>query len=291
VARTLRREGDVRTAAVTLALVALFSCGGAAAAPAPIPDFDHVIVVVFENKEYQSVLGSRAAPTFNSYGRRYARLTRYYALTHPSLPNYLALVGGSTFGITSSCVDCVVDAPSIADSIEASGRRWKSYAEGLPKPGFLGAVSGRYAKKHQPFAYFRSIADDPARARNIVPLRQLRDDLAAGTVPDFALVVPDLCHSMHDCPVRVGDMWLGQTVGPLLRLPRTVVFVTFDEGRTSVRGGGHVTTLALGTAVRPHARFTAITGHYGLLRTIETAWGLPLLGSSANARSITGIWR
>ncbi len=257
----------------------------------PVPAFDHVVVIVFENKETTSVLGSRAAPTFNSYARRYASLTRYYAVTHPSLPNYLALVSGSTQGITNDCTDCVVDAKSLADTIESSGRTWKTYAEGLPAPGFLGPFNGRYAKKHDPFAYFRGIATDPARRTRLVPLSRLATDLRAGALPSFSLVVPDLCHSMHDCSVSVGDAWLRSQVGRFLKLPRTVVFVLFDEGSTSSGGGGHTTALALGTAVRLRSRFTGVTGHYGILRTIEQAWGLPLLGHSAHVAPITGIWR
>jgi hypothetical protein len=237
------------------------------------------------------VVGSRAAPTFNAYGRRYARLTRYYGVTHPSLPNYLALVSGSTQGITTSCTDCVVEAQSLADTIEASGRTWKTYAEGLPAPGFLGPFKGRYAKKHNPFAYFRGIAEDPARRARIVPLSRLSPDVRAGALPNFSLVVPDLCHSMHDCSVSVGDAWLRGQIGKFMTLPNTVVFVVFDEGSTSIRGGGHTVALALGKAVRSGSRFTAVTSHYGILRTIEQAWGLPLLGHSAHVTPITGIWR
>ncbi len=276
----------VAWAAVICALLA----GGAATA-APVPVFDHVVVIVFENKEATSVLGNRAAPTFNTYARRYSNLTRYYGVTHPSLPNYLALVSGSTQGITTDCTDCVVDAQSLADTIEASGRTWKTYAEGLPAPGFLGAFAGRYAKKHNPFAYFRDVTTDPARRARLVPLTRLAPDLRAGALPSFSLVVPDLCHSMHDCPVSVGDAWLRSHVGMFLKLPKTVVFVVFDEGASSVRGGGHTAALALGTAVRRGSRFTGVTGHYGLLRTIEQAWGLPLLGQSARVGPITGIWR
>jgi hypothetical protein len=281
----------VKTTAVVLVAVALLGCRAARSAVLPIPDFDHVIVVVFENKEAGSVLGSRNAPTFNLYSRVYARITQSYGVTHPSLPNYLALVSGSTWGITTNCVDCSVNARSLADTIEASGRSWKSYAEGLPRRGFLGGSSGRYAKKHNPFAYFRPIAANPERAQRLVPLRELTTDFAAKDLPDFALVVPDLCNSTHDCPISVGDAWLRRTVGPLLELPRTAIFITFDEGGSSVRGGGHITTLVVGTAVRRHVAFRAVTNHYGLLRTIEQAWGLPKLGRSATARPITGIWR
>jgi phosphatidylinositol-3-phosphatase len=280
-----------RVVAVVLVGWALLGCRAVTGAVAPVPPFDHVIVVVFENKELGSVLGSRDAPTFNLYARTYARMTRYYGVAHPSLPNYLALVSGSTFGYTTDCTDCPVAAQSLADTIDASGRTWKAYAEGLPSAGFLGAFSGEYAKKHNPFAYFRPIIDDAERVNQMVPFPELSRDVAARTLPDFAFVVPDLCNSMHDCSVSVGDRWLRKTVGPLLRLPRTVIFITFDEGMTSARGGGHVAALAVGTMVKRHSTFKRLTGHYGLLRTIEQAWGLPRLGASARAAPITGIWR
>jgi acid phosphatase len=279
----------VKPAICLLALCALLA--GRATAAAPVPALDHIVVIVFENKESTSVFGNRAAPTFNAYARRYARLTRYYGVTHPSLPNYLALVSGSTQGITTNCTTCSVDAQSLADTIEASGRTWKTYAEGLPAPGFLGAVKGRYAKKHNPFTYFRGIARDPARRARIVPLSELAPDVRAGALPNFSLVVPDLCHSMHDCRVSVGDAWLRGQLGKFMKLPNTVVFVVFDEGSSSIRGGGHTAALAVGTTVRPGSRYAGVTSHYGLLRTIEQAWGLPLLGHSAHVAPITGIWR
>lgn len=281
----------MRILAVLLAAAALLGCRAAAGAVAPIPDFDHVIVVVFENKESGSVLGSRDAPTFNLYARVYARATQYYGVTHPSLPNYLALIAGSTFGYTTDCVDCPVAAQSLADTIEDTGRTWKAYAEGLPARGFLGGFSGHYAKKHNPFAYFNPIIEDPARVRQIVPVEELKTDVARGTLPDFSFVVPDLCNSMHDCPVKTGDAWLRKTVGPLLKLQRTAIFITFDEGATWIRGGGHIPTLVVGTAVRRKSAYRLVTNHYGLLRTIEQAWRLPLLGQSARARPLTGIWR
>src|SRR5437868_5446844 len=180
-------------------------CGGSAGATiattAPpsvrVPDFTHVVLVVFENHEATSIAGNPDAPTFNFLARRYAILTNYTAVAHPSLPNYLALVSGSTHGITSDCTGCVASGKSLADTIEASGRTWKTYAEGLPSPGYLGAFSRRYAKKHDPFAYFPDVAGDPQRRARIVPLSQLTVDLRAAMLPSFSLVVPDLCHSMH----------------------------------------------------------------------------------------------
>jgi phospholipase C len=258
-----------------------------AQAAAPVPQFAHVIVIVFENKEEQQVIGARDAPTFTRLARTYARLRDYHGVSHPSLPNYLALVSGGTHGIRSDCTSCTVTGRSLADTLEQAGRTWKTYAEGLPRPGFTGAFAGRYAKKHDPFLYFRDVAASPARRRNVVPLTQLAADLRAQQLPDFALVVPDACHSMHDCSVSTGDRWLARTIPPLLDVPDTAVFVTFDEGSVP----NHVPALVAGTSVKPGASFAGRTNHYGLLRTIEDAWGLPPLGASAHTSPITGIWR
>jgi phosphatidylinositol-3-phosphatase len=284
-------------------VLATTACGAAAswtppAGPAPprvpLPRFTHVLVVVFENHERSSIAGSADAPTFAALARRYATLTHYDAVTHPSLPNYLALVSCSTQGITSDCTSCTVAARSLADTLAAAGRTWKTYAEGLPEPGWTGSSAGRYAKKHDPFLYFRAVADSRARRDRVVPLTQLARDAARRRLPDFALVVPDLCDDMHDCPVATGDAWLRRHVVPLLRSPALaggVVFVVFDEGSSGEGGGGRVEALALGPAVRPGSVFAGSTNHYGLLRTIEDAWGLPRLGLSAKARPIGGIWR
>jgi phosphatidylinositol-3-phosphatase len=283
----------VRRAAL-VALLALVLVPAVPAARLAVPRFTHVLVVVFENKERGQIAGSSSAPTFAALARRYAALTRYDAVAHPSLPNYLALVSGSTHGIAVDCTACVVSGRSLADTLAARGRSWKTYAEGLPQPGFTGASAGEYAKKHDPFLYFRNVLARPAWRRRVVPFTELARDVRARRLPDFALVVPNLCDDMHDCPVATGDRWLRRNVVPLLSSPALaggVVFVVFDEGATDAGGGGNVEALVLGPLVRPDARFTQPTSHYGLLRTVEQAWGLPLLGRSADAAPITGIWR
>jgi len=291
-----------RAVSLLLVVLAAAGCGGSVGATIPkvappsvrLPDFTHVVVVVFENKEATSIGGNPEAPTFNALGRRYATLTNYDAVAHPSLPNYLALVSGSTHGITSDCTGCLVRARSLADTLAAAGKTWKTYAEGLPYPGFTGGFDGRYAKKHDPFLYFRDVAGSRARRRRVVPFPQLGRDLARHRLPDFSLLVPDLCDDMHDCSVATGDAWLKAHVVPLLRSPELrggVVFVVFDEGTSDTGGGGRVEALALGPTVRPGSRFTKPTNHYGLLRTIEDAWGLPRLGFSHKGTPIGGIWK
>ena len=266
----------------------LVVCSGGQAAPRQVPPFDRVIVVVMENKARSAVLGNPHAPAFNAFARQGAVLSGYRGVTHPSLPNYLALVSGSTHGITTDCTSCTVGGRSVADTLAARRLTWKAYAEGLPRAGWTGAVRGRYAKKHVPFLYFRNVLSSPAGLRRVVPLAQLARDRAAGKLPNFSLVVPDLCHDMHDCSVPTGDAWLKRFLPPLLKLPGTAVFVVFDESDTADPG---VPGLALGTLVRPRSRLTRPLDHYGLLRTIEDGLGLRLLGESARATEITGIWR
>jgi hypothetical protein len=259
-----------------------------------LPAFGRVVLVVFENKAYSQVIGAPDAPMFNRLAQRYALLTNYRAVAHPSLPNYLALVSGSTQGITTDCTGCTVRAANLADTLEYAGKTWKTYAEGLPHSGFTGPWAGRYAKKHDPFLYFEDVVTRPRRLAQIVALASFAHDLAANRLPDFSLVVPDLCHDMHDCPVSTGDTWLSNFLGPLLRsaeLRQGVVFVLFDEGVGNVGGGGHVAALALGPLVRPGSNSSARLDHYSLLRTIEDSWGLARLGRSRAASPISGIWR
>jgi phosphatidylinositol-3-phosphatase len=301
-ARQQLRAARIRLLRLGLLCIAVCAAATAAGAGAtssgagkasPIPRFRHVILIVFENREIDDVLGNSEAPTFNRLASRYATLANYTAVAHPSLPNYLALVSGSTHGIDSDCTTCLVDANSLADTLQASRKTWKTYAEGLPSVGFTGVSSGRYAKKHVPFLYFRRNLT-PARLRRIVPLTQFLPDLRRKRLPAFSLVVPDLCHDMHDCGVATGDTWLSGFTKPLLRgsaLRRSVVFILFDEGTTDDGRGGHIPALAIGSLVRRHASLNAPVDHYGLLRTIEEGLRLPPLGLSAGARSITGIWR
>jgi phospholipase C len=269
-------------------LVAAVVCSTGESAQPQVPAFDHVVVVVLENKERGKVLGNLDAPAFNAFARNGAVLRAYRGVTHPSLPNYLALVSGSTHGISSDCTRCTVGGRSLADTLEARKLTWKAYAEGLPRVGWTGPSRGRYAKKHVPFLYFRRVLARPARLRRIVPLAQLTRDRVAGRLPNFALVIPNLCHGMHDCTVATGDAWLKRFLPPLLKLPGTAVFVVFDESDTADPG---VPALALGSLVRTRSYSTSPMSHYALLRTIEQGFGLPLLGLSARAAPITGIWR
>lgn len=282
-----------RLLGIVAAFAAAASLGGAEAAKPPVPRFRHVVVIVFENKAKAEVIGSPDAPYFNSLASRYAVLSHYGGVAHPSLPNYIALVSGWTHGIQGDCTDCYVSARNLADTVERAHRNWKAYAEGLPRAGWTGAYAGRYVKRHVPFLYFRNIVAHPARKRHVVPLRRLSFDLKSGRLPDFSLVIPDMCHDMHDCPVADGDAWLSRFLPTLLRSPRltrAAIFVIFDEGPKSDPPTDPIPALAVGRLVEPGSEYAPKTSHYGLLRTIEDAWNLPRLGRSKQAAPITGIW-
>jgi hypothetical protein len=293
-----------RALACVLGLLALGACGTAAgdqpsqpvqhqppptarAGSAPV---SHIAVILMENEEYGSVIGSSSAPYINGLARRSALATRMYAISHPSLPNYLALTGGSTFGISSDCTSCVVHATSIVDQLERAHVSWKAYMEGLPHPCFTGSSSDDYAKRHDPFVYYTPVASNPAWCGRVVPLSQLTADEHAGALPRFVWITPNLCHDMHDCSVATGDRFLAGFVPSLLSAlgPRGLLFITWDEGSSDsgccrLAAGGHVATIVAGGAARPGARLATPADHYSVLQTIEDLLGLPRLRGAACA--------
>src|SRR5262249_33660687 len=211
--------------------------------------------IVMENEEYGNIIGSPSTPYINRLARRYSLVASMYAISHPSLPNSLALTGGSTFGISSDCTNCSVHATSVIDQLERAGIAWKAYMEQLPKPCFTGAGAGDYAKKHDPFAYYPRIVTVPARCGHMVPLTQLGRDERAGALPAFVWITPDLCHDMHDCAPANGDRFLSGLVPPLLHAlgPHGLLILTWDEGSTDngccrLAAGGHIATIL---AARP----------------------------------------
>jgi phosphatidylinositol-3-phosphatase len=302
------RRGVVVAVVVALAVLAV-SCGGSGASghgarrqPGGVVRARpmHVAIVLMENKEDRAVLGTPAAPYLTRLARSYARVPQSYAIGHPSLPNYLALTSGSTHGIQSDCTDCHVDAPNLVDQLQARHISWKAYMQGMPTRCFAGAFAGRYAKKHDPFAYYDSVTRNPARCRRIVPYRELAADVRTGRMPTIAWITPDLCNDSHDCGVRAGDRFLAHVVPRLLRGvgPRGFVVVTYDEGSTD-RGccrqahGGRIATVIAGADVKRGFRHAGPVDHFGTLGTIEEALGLAPLGGAADSRSgrFTDVFR
>ncbi len=274
---------------------------GSAPAGKPLPlsstlprsSTSRVIVVVMENEENTDIVGNRAAPYANALIRRYGLATQSFAVSHPSLPNYLALTSGSTQGVSSDCTECSVSAPNIVDQLETARISWKAYLEDEPTTCFRGAGAGGYAKKHNPFAYYTDVVRSPRRCAHLVDFRALASDLRAGALPTFAWITPNLCDDGHDCGVAGGERFLARAVPALLRElgPRGFLILTWDEG-SSARGccgatahGGHIATIVAGPTVCRGARHSQPIDHYGVLASIEEALGLPPLAHAADPRS------
>jgi hypothetical protein len=265
---------------------------GAAAAPQAAA---HVVLVVEENHEFGQVIGSPRAPFLNRLAAGGTLLTRYYAIGHPSLPNYLALVAGSPLGIHSDCRSCHRPGPTLVDQLQAAGITWKAYYQGLPAPCSTVATAGAYVKKVDPFLHLDGVRADPRRCRRVVPLTQLGPDLGAGRLPRLAVVTPDLDHDMHSGSVQKADVFLRRLDQRLRSSPEAtsiLLVVTFDEGRSDRglagrHGGGHVATVVVGPGVPAGARDPTPYDHYSLLRSLELRFGLRPLRHAADAQTQT----
>jgi phospholipase C len=271
------------------------------AVQALVPNFEHIVILIFENKEYGTIIGNKSLPNFNEYAKKYTLLDAHYAIRHPSLPNYLALIGGDTFGVKSDCTDCYVDATSLPDLIESSGRTWRTYQERMPSACYLGDAF-KYAQKHNPFIYFTPVRENAERCKNsIVPFTQLESDLAAKTLPNFVFITPDLCNSSHDsgdCPPRIADTWLGTVVPKLQNYLESdgqpyLILLTWDEGQGDhsccglpKKAGGRVATVLISPQVKPGFQDKTPYTHYSILKTISAAWHLPYLGHAADAENV-----
>ena len=264
------------------------------AARRPPPRVTRMVLVIEENHEFGQVIGSRRAPFLNRLAAHGTLLTRYYAVTHPSLPNYVALLAGSPLGIHGDCRRCHRPGRNLVDQLEQAHISWKAYYQSLPAPCSAVVKAGEYAKKTDPFAYLDDVRASPARCHRVVPLDRLRPDLRRGRLPRFVVIVPDLRHDMHSGPVGEADVFLRRLDRELATSsawrPGTVLVVTFDEGTTSRglrgRGGGHVATVVAGPGVPARHDATPYT-HYALLRSIEHRFGLPPLRNAADPATRT----
>jgi hypothetical protein len=263
-----------------------------AAPPPPAAGPRHIMVIVMENREASSVLGQPDAPYINSLANGYGQATRWYGVSHPSLPNYLAMISGSDQGVHDDGTGYSFGGTTLVDQLAARGIGWKAYMEDMPAPCFGGGSYGGYAKKHDPFVYFSSITGNPAQCGRVVPHGQLGSDLQTGTAPPFLFVTPNGCHDGHDCGNAAADAWLQgemQTVmnSSWYRQGGSVV-ITWDEGgsRNGCCGGaagGQIATIVVTAAGQ--RRLDTPGDHYGMLRALEEAYGVGLLGRAADPAS------
>jgi len=272
-----------------LALAVAFA---AALAPRPaaaqtVPRLDHVMIVVMENHSYDQV---RTLPYIATLISSYTSFSQSYAVSHPSQPNYLALWAASTLGIADdNCppAGSPYAAANLGSSCEAAGVTWKSYCENLPSVGstVCSSADNLYRRKHHGCPDFSNL--NHAKES---PYSQLATDIAAGTLPAFSFVVPNMCDDMHDCSTTSGDTWLSNNLPAMIAAvgPRGLVILTWDEDDKS--SANHILTVFAGAAVKSNYVSSQTITHYTVVRTICDALGISSFANASTATPPTDVW-
>jgi acid phosphatase len=267
----------------------------AAIPPLSIGQVQRVFVVVLENEDAGVALEQ---PFLASLAARGALLRNYHALTHPSQPNYIALMAGDAYGIHDDN-PVTIDVPHLGDLLDANGISWKVYVEDYPGGCFTGASSndndpGFYVRRHVPFIAFANVQHDSARcAAHIVAASKLDEDVQSQTLPRFSFYVPDTIHDGHDTTVADADAWLRSTFESKLSDPNfmqgLLFVVVFDEGTLS--GPNKVYCSLTGAGITAGSVSDSWYDHYSLLRTIEEIFHTGTLHHQDDgAPVITDIW-
>jgi hypothetical protein len=258
-----------------------------------VPSFNHIYLIVMENHEYGSIVGNSHAPYVNWLIRHYGLATNYRAVTHPSLPNYLALFAGSTFGIHDDGIHNLT-ARNLADQLAAHGRSWHVYAQDLPSRCYTGraayggvdlaGAAGWYVRSHEPAISFTDISRYFTRCGRITRLAGF-----SPTAASFELIVPNLTNDMHNGTIAQGDAFLRAFVPRITgssAFATSLLVITWDEGTTNLGGGGHVATIVISRAVKTGFRSSISHTHYSVLRTVEDAWALGCLNHTCTANDL-----
>ena len=257
--------------------------------------------LVLENTDYET---AESNPTFQEIQNlnNNRLLSQYFAVEHPSLPNYLATIAGTTFGVKDDRSPATYNftGPSILDLLDQKGVSWKMYAEEYPGNCYTGATNGvphQYAAKHVPVLYFRDITTNPSRCANVVPATQFQSDIDSGSLPQWWYYVPDLNNDGHDTDTTyvanyLESEWLQRFKNKAFTKDLAMV-MTYDEAET-YGAPNHVYAVAIGDALKPipggHEDSTAYT-HYSLMKTVEDNWGLGSLNRNDTAATAikTGV--
>jgi phospholipase C len=238
-----------------------------------------------ENHTLGDIVGSSDAPYLTQLANRCGLATAYFAESHPSLPNYIALVSGTTAGIHDDASPSAhpLSLPTIFSEL---GSDWRVLAQSMPSACDRN-YAGAYYPRHNPAVYFTNIRS--ACLNQDVPLTD-PPDLSAR----FTMVVPDACHDMHQCSqehgdtatIRAGDAFMASELPKLVATPEyqsgsTVIFIVWDEGDGSNQ---RVPLIVIAPQVRAGTRVGVTLNHYALLRGTEELLGLPTnVGNAGNS--------
>jgi len=266
--RTTDLRATGRSALLAL-LIAVFGLVHAVAAE-PVPQVDHIVVVILENHSYAQIIRNEKAPFINGLAKSGAMFVNSRAIRRPSQPNYFALFSGSTQGIKDD-KEHSRDAPNLATALAQNGKRFRGYADrGVPR-------------KHKPWESFRGSA---SLGQEMSGFPGDFDQL-----PDVSFVIPDQAFNMHDGSIRAADNWLKAHLEDYVnhcRDHRCLLILTFDE--PGGKSNKNILTIIAGSQVRPGV-FAQRIDHYSVLRTITDAMGIDPLGESAKAEPVFGIWK
>jgi acid phosphatase len=271
--------------------------------PLGLPVYDHIVLVVEENKDYEQIIASEAAPYSNQLKVAGASFTQMYAEEHHSQGNYFWLFSGSNqnVGFNDWVPRNPIDAPNLGQGLIAAGRSFKAYSEDLPAVGSTVSRKGLYARKHAPWVSFSNV---PSAAN----LRWVDFPAKYDDLPTVAFVIPNLIHDMHDgkipASIKAGDDWLRQNLDGYVRWAKdhnSLLILTFDEndhgpvGLTDPaspdwRKRNRIATIFAGARIKPgdYAEGRGIT-HVNILRTLEAMYGLERSGAQQRHALAAGI--
>ncbi len=317
-------------------LVAALSVAGVTATPGPaalakpaasVPRMNHVFLIMEENNGFHDVIGNPAAPNLNYLARTFGVETDYFGVSPDSSEsNYVGLLGGSVFGVTSDDAywKNQIHAPSLISQLDQAGVSWKVYLQALPHPDYQGICypakcngapdsDPLYVSKHDGIQNFTTSLNSFDWSRQ-VPVDALAADLRSGNVPRFSYVVPDECHDMHGDPpycldsgnigdpqnqhlVAVGDAYLGQLVSEITSAPfwakgNNAIAITYDNGDNSAgccdanTGGGQIATVVITSHGPRGVKDASPANHYSLLSTIQHAFGLGCLQFTCDTKHV-----
>jgi hypothetical protein len=273
-------------------IAALLLLAGAVSAAPPV--YDHVVIVIEENEQYQAIIGSSNAPYINSLAAGGVSFTNMRAIVHPSQPNYLELFSGSNQGVVNdSTVTAKFTTPNLGASLIAAGKTFAAYSDGLPAEGNITTESyNDYVRRHCPWVCWMP-ASEPL-GPNQLP-RSLHKPFTAfpsdfSQLPTVSFVIPNNVHNMHSASIREGDNWLNANLSAYAEWAKSnnsLLIVTWDED--SFQQANRIPTIFYGANLQSFANEGTWSLH-NLLRTLEEMYGLPHHGRAAQVSAIAGAF-
>jgi len=244
-----------------------------------LPTFKNVFIVLEENANYSSVIGSPSMPYLNSLASTYGLATEYYANTHPSIGNYFMLTTGEIV-TNNDDYSGTVKIDNVVRHLLTAGRTWKAYEESLPHVGYTTPDVGEYARRHCPLSYLSDVIDSKTEILNLVPFTQFATDLASGSLPEYSFITPNLCNDAHDCALGTADSWLKTNIAPLIKSSAFqnggLLIIVFDESANdNTHGGGQIAWVAVSPEFSNAGyKSTTLYQHQSTLRLMMQGLGL-----------------